>query len=136
MTDTNLNEGTPLGTILEFTGTPTYEKYFSQDIQIARKFAKIMYREFGTFIRALVLFGSTVKGTRNIDSDIDLLVIKETSKRRPFRVKEIFEALRGMKREFPLDAIVYTPDEIQSRLKIGDYFVTEAMTQGKVMYAG
>ncbi len=84
----------------------------------------------------VILFGSTVKGTRNIDSDIDLLVIKETSKRRPFRVKEIFEALRGMKREFPLDAIVYTPDEIQSRLKIGDYFVTEAMTQGKVMYAG
>jgi len=31
VTDTNLNEGTPLGTILEFTGTPTYEKYFSQD---------------------------------------------------------------------------------------------------------
>src|SRR3989344_5534559 len=52
-----------------------YEKYFSQDIQIARKFAKIMYREFGTFIRALVLFGSTVTNPKNPLKDIDILVI-------------------------------------------------------------
>jgi len=52
-----------------------YEKYFSQDIQIARKFAKIMYREFGTFIRALVLFGSTVTNPKNPLKDIDILII-------------------------------------------------------------
>ncbi len=50
-------------------------------------------------------------------------------------MKEVFESIRGMNRNYPLDAVVYTPNEIESRLKIGDYFVTEAMTQGKVMYA-
>lgn len=83
----------------------------------------------------VVLFGSTAKGTGNLDSDIDLLVIKETNKKRPFRVKEIFESIRGMKRNYPLDAIVYTPTEIEDRLKIGDYFVTEAMQEGRIMYA-
>src|SRR3989344_186884 len=52
-----------------------YEKYFSQDIQIARKFAKIMYREFGTFIRALILFGSTVTNPKSPLKDIDILII-------------------------------------------------------------
>ncbi|MEK7100429.1 MAG: nucleotidyltransferase domain-containing protein [Patescibacteria group bacterium] len=83
----------------------------------------------------VILFGSTANGTENIDSDIDLLVIKETDKKRPFRVKEIFESIRGMNRNYPLDAIVYTPSEIENRLKIGDYFITEAMSQGRVMYA-
>lgn len=84
----------------------------------------------------VILFGSTARGSGGVDSDIDLLVIKETKKKRPFRVKEVFESIRGMNRNYPLDAVVYTPNEIESRLKIGDYFVTEAMTQGKVMYAG
>lgn len=83
----------------------------------------------------VILFGSTAKGTGNPDSDIDLLVIKETSKRRPFRVKEIFESLRGMNRNYPLDAIVYTPAELETRLQMGDYFITEAISKGKVMYA-
>ena len=83
----------------------------------------------------IILFGSTARGTGNFESDIDLLIIKNTNKRRPFRVKEVFEAVRGMERNYPLDPIVYTPDEIERRLKLGDYFVTEAMTQGKVMYA-
>mgnify|MGYP001558537596 FL=1 len=83
----------------------------------------------------VILFGSTARGTRNSESDIDLLIIKDTNKKRPFRVKEVFETLRGMTRKYPLDTIVYTPTEVKNRLKIGDYFVTEVMTQGKVMYA-
>lgn len=83
----------------------------------------------------IILFGSVARGTGNSDSDIDLLVIKETDKKRPFRVKEVFEAVRDIKREYPLDVLVYTPDEINKRLKIGDYFITEAVNQGKVMYA-
>ncbi|MDI6785150.1 MAG: nucleotidyltransferase domain-containing protein [bacterium] len=83
----------------------------------------------------IILFGSIARGAENFESDIDLLIIKKTNKRRPFRVKEVFEAIRGMERNYPLDPIVYTPDEIEKRLKIGDYFVTETMTQGKVMYA-
>ena len=82
----------------------------------------------------IILFGSMARGTEGPNSDIDLLIIKETGKKRPFRVKEVFEAVRGLKRQYPLDPIVYTSGEIKERLSIGDYFVTDAMTHGRVMY--
>ena len=82
----------------------------------------------------IILFGSFAKGKQNKASDIDLLIIKKSDKKRPFRVKEIFESLRGMDRNFPLDPIVYTPDEIDERLALGDYFIKEVLKEGKVVY--
>jgi len=49
--------------------------YFSHDLETARLFAKIMYKEFGTFISALVLFGSTLRDPSRVKKDIDILVI-------------------------------------------------------------
>ena len=49
--------------------------YLQQDVEIARKFAKLIYKEFGTFIKALVLFGSTLKTPRGPKKDIDILII-------------------------------------------------------------
>lgn len=51
------------------------EKYYSRDIETARKFARLMYNEFGTFIRGLVLFGSTTKSPSSPKKDIDILII-------------------------------------------------------------
>lgn len=84
--------------------------------------------------KKIILFGSFAKGEQNSGSDIDLLVIKDSDQKRPFRVKEIFESLRGMDRNFPLDPIVYTPDEINERLALGDYFIKEVLEEGKVVY--
>ena len=50
-------------------------KVFSTDIDIARRFAKVMYQEFGSFISGLVLFGSSIKQPANPKRDIDILVI-------------------------------------------------------------
>lgn len=85
--------------------------------------------------KKIILFGSMARGDAGRGSDIDLLVVKESDKKRPFRVKEIFEAVRGMDRALPLDPIVYTPKELELRLKMGDFFVNEAVSQGRVMYA-
>ena len=82
----------------------------------------------------IILFGSFARGEEKSDSDIDLLIIKDSDKKRPFRVKEVFEAIRGMNRTFPLDPIVYTPDEISKRLSLGDYFIKEILEEGKLMY--
>lgn len=41
---------------------------------VARKFSKIVYREFGDFIKAIVLFGSVAKKSKN-PKDIDILII-------------------------------------------------------------
>lgn len=82
----------------------------------------------------IIVFGSVVRGEADANSDIDLLIIKKSDKKRPFRIKEVFEAIRGMDRSYPLDPIVYTPEEIAKRLSLGDYFVKRVLTEGKVVY--
>src|SRR3989344_7639534 len=51
------------------------KNYYARDIEIARNFAKHMYKEFGSFIRGLVLFGSTTLNTDTGNRDIDVLVV-------------------------------------------------------------
>jgi len=50
-------------------------KYTKSEIDIAFHFAKIIYKEFDRFCKAIVLFGSSVKQTHEATSDIDILVI-------------------------------------------------------------
>ncbi len=55
-------------------------RYLSEDIEIARKFAKIMYKEFGTFLSGLVLFGSATKKNPSPKRDLDILIILDDVK--------------------------------------------------------
>lgn len=82
----------------------------------------------------IILYGSFARGEKSLDSDIDLLIVKKSDKKRPFRVKEIFMALRGMKRDYPLDVIVYTPQELANRISLGDTFLTRVLSEGKILY--
>ena len=54
--------------------------YSNEDVEIARKFARIMYREFGTFISCLVMFGSAaqraaLQPSHSPRRDIDVLIV-------------------------------------------------------------
>ena len=82
----------------------------------------------------IILFGSVSRDQYTVESDIDLLIIKNTEKKRSLRVKEVFEAVRGIKREYPLDPIVYTQEELDHRLLLGDYFIKSIMDHGKIVY--
>jgi len=50
------------------------EKYPKDDLTIAYKFAKKVYDEFGNFIKAIVLFGSSVREEKT-KGDIDVLIV-------------------------------------------------------------
>ncbi len=52
-------------------------KYFfpEKDFEIAKRFAERTYKEFGGLIKAVVIFGSTVKRTSIENRDIDILVV-------------------------------------------------------------
>jgi len=80
----------------------------------------------------IILFGSFARGEENENSDLDFLVIKETSEPRHLRAKEIRRQLRGLK--FPIDIIVYTPEEFSVWDKIPQSFANTIMTEGKVLY--
>ncbi len=54
---------------------PNLEHYYKEDIDTAYKFANEIYKELGSLIRAVVLFGSTARRTKGPGGDIDVLVI-------------------------------------------------------------
>jgi predicted nucleotidyltransferase len=80
----------------------------------------------------IVLFGSYAYGKPRPESDVDLLVVMETSLRSRQQRLEISRALSP--RPFPLDIIVRTPKVLEERIALGDIFLHEIMTQGKVVY--
>lgn len=82
----------------------------------------------------VILFGSVARGETRRDADIDLLIVKKTDKKRPFRVKDVFTAIRGIDRRYALDPIVYTPEELERRASLGDYFIRRVLSEGKVLY--
>ena len=100
----------------------------SEAAQIVRKIVS-SYKPLKVF-----LFGSVARGKQRPDSDIDLLIIKDTPLNKPHRIKEVFQAVRGIARTYPLDPIVYTPQEIQARIDLGDQFITSIFSEGKLMH--
>jgi predicted nucleotidyltransferase len=83
----------------------------------------------------VILFGSYAYGTPRQDSDIDLLIIKETRERFIDRFVEVKRLVADSNRRIPFEPIVLTPGEIERRLAIGDQFIQEIITRGKVLYA-
>jgi uncharacterized protein len=61
----------------------------------------------------IYLFGSYANGQPTIDSDLDILVIKKTEETPIKRGIEVQRLLRGL--IFPMDILVYTPDEVATR---------------------
>ena len=80
----------------------------------------------------IILFGSTVRGETDSDSDIDLLVVlpKVENKRRAS------VAIRRALSDLPVskDIFVTTPDEIQKRGNLVGDILKAALSEGTVIY--
>lgn len=83
----------------------------------------------------IILFGSYAYGTPDRDSDIDLLIIKDTQERPIDRRVTVARIVSDPKRLIPLEPIVLTPKELDERLKIGDQFIKEILQKGEPLYA-
>ncbi len=80
----------------------------------------------------VILFGSYATGHITPDSDLDVLVIKESLEPRFKRTREIRKSLRGSK--IPLDILMYTPSEIKEWENVKTVFITRVLREGKVVY--
>lgn len=80
----------------------------------------------------IILFGSLAKGDLRASTDIDLLIIKDDV---PYlgidRIRELEKVIRY---RIATDFIVYRPEEIEQRLKLGDPFLKQILNEGKVIY--
>lgn len=80
----------------------------------------------------IILFGSYAYGTPDPESDVDLLVVLPCS---DDVVRKALDIRSHITPKFPVDLIVRTPDQVQRRLALNDWFLRKIIEQGRVLYA-
>jgi len=75
----------------------------------------------------IILFGSYSYGMPRKGGDIDLLIIMDTDI--PVR-EQAFLIRRELKESTPIDIIVRTPQQVEERIKLGDFFIKQIMQKG------
>lgn len=80
----------------------------------------------------IILFGSHAYGKPSAWSDVDLLVVMDTPNG---EMEAILEVGRSLPRTvFRVDVIVRSRKTLERRKKLGDWFLREITTKGKVLY--
>jgi predicted nucleotidyltransferase len=79
----------------------------------------------------IILFGSYARGNPRPESDVDLLVVMNTSLKES---KQSLEIRRQLDVMFGMDLIVHTPKRLKQRVEMGDWFLRDVMKDGKVLY--
>ena len=80
----------------------------------------------------VILFGSAARGEFTPDSDLDILIIKRDTPY--YGIDRMREISRMIERRVATDFLVYRPEEIEKRLKMGDPFIKAVFKEGKVLY--
>jgi predicted nucleotidyltransferase len=80
----------------------------------------------------IIVFGSVASGTATEDSDLDIIVVKETDENSFISGAKARLALKGSK--VPIDIIVYTPEEFGKDLSDKYSLVHEAMATGRIVH--
>ena len=79
----------------------------------------------------IILFGSAARGEADAESDLDVLVIKDTTE--PF-----VHRLETMAKLCPpgvhADVLVYTPEELRQMVAEDNPFIVQALQEGRVLY--
>ena len=82
----------------------------------------------------IILFGSHAWGNPGRDSDLDLLIIKETDEKPRQRFLGVRRLLREENGLIGIDILVYTPREFSGRIEMGDSFLSMVLRRGEVLY--
>lgn len=99
-------------------------------LEEVKKIAEKIGKEYN--LEKVILFGSFAWGRPGPDSDIDLFIIKETKNTRE-TAKKIDGSI--FPRPFPIDILVYSPEQLKRRQKMNDFFIKDILTKGKVLYS-
>lgn len=82
--------------------------------------------------KRVILFGSRARGDYHADSDIDLLVEMESTEKRWQRRVRIGSLFKD--RWWPMDLLVYTPQEIEVRRHSFATVIPYALREGRTLY--
>lgn len=82
--------------------------------------------------RKIILFGSRARGDARPGSDLDLLVIADSTQPRYRRAAPLYGVLSDIL--VPMDILVYSPEEVKEWSGVRQAFVTTAIREGEVLY--
>ncbi len=80
----------------------------------------------------VILFGSYARGDATAESDLDLLVVKETGDLSPHRSAPLYHALGDYLQS--VDVLVYTPRELETSSSIHGGLASAAVSEGMPLY--
>ncbi len=79
----------------------------------------------------IILYGSVAAGTVTSDSDIDMLIIKNTHFNRRERIRQVSDLF--LDRTVPFDPIVFTERELEEEIRHNPV-MRNIVNSGKVLY--
>jgi len=80
----------------------------------------------------VILFGSRARGEARPGSDLDILVIQDSTEPRYRRSVPLYAALADLPVE--VEVVVYTPAEMEEWAGVRQALVTTALREGRVLY--
>lgn len=114
--------------------TARKNRRFSHAQLAARRWAERAAKRIAARTRPerIILFGSLAYGRPGPDSDVDVLVVLKEPRDRRARYRLVDRAIG--EHMWPVDLLVYSPEEIQARLRIGDPFFRHVLRRGIQLY--
>lgn len=95
----------------------------------ADRITKILVQNYKP--QRVILFGSAARGDDKPESDLDILVIKNTNKNYFDRV---FEAMKYVNTDKSVDMIVFTPEEFEKAQNEKRVFIKQILKYGVNLY--
>lgn len=80
----------------------------------------------------IILFGSAARGEYYGLNDLDFLVVKQDIP--SIGINRLRELDSLIDRNMAVDLLVYRPDEIEERTRLGDPFILGIFKEGRVLY--
>ena len=95
----------------------------------ADRITKILVQNYKP--QRVILFGSAARGDDKPESDLDILVIKNTNKNYFDRV---FEAMKYVNTDKSVDMLVFTPEEFEKAQNEKRVFIKQVLKYGVNLY--
>jgi predicted nucleotidyltransferase len=99
--------------------------------QQPRFLGELCRRLIASGARRIYLFGSCARGEADDDSDVDLVVIRDTEL--PF-FDRLRQAATCSEPDWPVDILVYTPAEFETMLQQGNAFAELVVDEGVLLH--
>lgn len=99
--------------------------------EVEPELTRIVARLAADGVERVVLYGSYARGDFHADSDVDLLIVKQTAE--PF-IDRIASALAVTGAKIPVEPIVYTPEELEQMRARKSGLLADVERDGRVLY--